>query len=251
VPKPPQFIKGVDFNEEFFDAAFKNAGGCRLETVYPPPPGTKNADYLLKGFVVEQKTLTQDALADPKRQERALRFLREELPRGPLWVTANTQAISFTGAESRRYWEQVVGLSIQDRLGAAAKQLAETVTFVKEPVKCAVLLVNSGGPSADWKSFFNLANHYRARFPIIDAVFALSVVPMLKTNGEFQLQYATISDTADWDAADPVGNALDDGIKTEIEKRTGRTCKAEDIDAQSVTGKRLFRLSKEGVRPKL
>jgi len=53
VPRPPQAISGIDFDESFFDAVIERAGGCRLEDKYTPPKDTQHVDYLIQQWALE------------------------------------------------------------------------------------------------------------------------------------------------------------------------------------------------------
>jgi hypothetical protein len=243
-------IQGIIFDEAFFDAVIKRGGGHRLTDLHRPPPNTRHVDYLINGFALELKILTTDPLDSTERQERIDRFLRSELPKGPLWVTARERRISMTGAVADRYWEWIMGAPIQDRLDQAARQIKDTLTFVPGSWKGGVLLVNSAGPSWDWLSFGRLAGKYHRRFPEIDAVFALNGVPV-NESGTSTIHFAIASKK---DGKEGEYNALwkclDAAIRGEIEKRTAQPIIAKELDPGNQLGKVSFQLTAKGVRKK-
>jgi hypothetical protein len=238
------------FNEPFFNAVIKRAGGHRLTDLHTPPPGAQNVDYLLGGFALELKILMSDPLAAPERQARIEKFLRSELPKGPLWVTATKQAISLSGQVSKDYWERIMGKPIQDRLDSASEQIRDTRSFVPGSWKGGVLIVNSAGPSFDWQSFTHLAGHYQERFSEIDAVFAMNALPV-SADGKFLLHFAVIAKDGNKPEADVLWKLLDGAIREEIAARTNRTIGSIELDPHISPGKGSFQLTPTGVRKKL
>jgi len=249
MPKPPELIPGVHFDEPFFDAVVKRAGGHRLTDLHIPPPSTKHVDYLIGGFALELKILMSDPLDARERQKTIRDYLRSLLPRGPLWVTATKQAIAIAGEDSKAYWERIMGKPIQDRLDSAADQIRGTRSFVPGSWKGGVLIVNSAGPSFDWLSFTHLAGTYRARFPEIDAVFALNAVPVV-AEGKFELHFATIAKEGSKPEADSLWISLNGAIREEIAARTNRKIASIELDPHISPGKGAFLLTPSGVRVK-
>ena len=243
----PQFITGCPLNEPFFDSVVKRAGGTCLLDVVKPPLNTKNVDYLIDGFALELKILCADTLDAPERQRRIKEFIRTEFPRGPLWISPTKQEARIVGSLADRYWTWILGKPVQDRLDAAADQIADTKTFVPGPLRGAVLIVNAGGPSLDWKSFTHLANHYATRFEHIDAVFAMSGVPWAVTGGS-QYHFATIGKEGHRAYSDALGIKLGAAIVREVQARTGLLCVTGSADANGPSEKVTFRLLPSGFR---
>jgi hypothetical protein len=246
----PQFIPGLVFNEPFFDQVIKVAGGCRLLEIHKPPPHTRHVDYLINGFAVELKILTRDVLEAPERQEKLRRLISKELPRGPMYVTATKREVRMAGSFADAYWEQILGAPIQDRLDKAADQIADTRTFVPGPLLGAVIIVNAAGPSLDWKSFSNLANHYAERFDAIDAIFALSAVPVPLENG-IQFHFARIGRTGHTVEVDALGILLGNTINSEMCRLLGKQCQTEEVDAHGPSEKIVFQYTPAGLRRKM
>ena len=242
-------IKGVIFDEPFFNAVIKRAGGDRLTDLYSPPPNTQNVDYLIGGFALELKILKTDPLDAPERQESIKKFLRAELPKGPLWVTPTKQAVTFSGQQAKDYWERIMGKPIQDRLDTAAGQIRDTRTFVPGSLRGGVIIVNSAGPSFDWRSFSHLANHYGVRFPEIDAVFAMNGVPEV-ADGKFIIHFATTGKVGHRTEADALGTILDKAIREEVAKLTNRALEVVEVDPHSPSPKAAFQITSSGVRKK-
>lgn len=248
--RAPEFVKGLVFGEPFFDTIIRNAGGHRLLDLHTPPPHTQNVDYLIGGFALELKILTQDVLDAPERQAKLAEFIKTEFPKGPLWVTANRREASFKGVLQKDYWEKYLGKPIQDRLDSAADQIVDTRTFVPGPLRGGVLIVNAGGHSLDWQSFSHLANHYGLRFPSIDAIFAMSAVPN-QIEGGFQFHFATMGKEGHRTEADQIGTLLNDAIVAEISKRTAKNCLSTEVDAHAPSPKITFTYTEKGMRRKM
>jgi hypothetical protein len=125
MPRPPELIKGIVFDEPFFDAVIRQAGGHRLDELYIPPPDTKHVDYLVSGYALELKTLVIDPLESPERQAKLQQFLSSEFPRGPLYVTATRREATLTGPIAKKFWSWYIGSSIKDALDRASDQINE------------------------------------------------------------------------------------------------------------------------------
>ncbi len=249
-PKPPELIKGVVFDERFFDAAVRRAGGDRVEKLHPIPPNSKSIDYMLAGFGLELKIFMADPLDSPERQAAIERFIREEFPKGPIFVTATRRMIRLAGALAEKYWERIMGVPIQDRLAQAAKQIRATRTFVPGDWKGAALLVNSAGPSWDWMSFLRLSGKYHRRFPEIDAVFALNGVPIFGDD-RFMIHFSVVSKKdGSEDETNALWEHLDLAIRREIEARTGKVVLTTELDPHAPAKVVTFQLTPDGVRQK-
>jgi hypothetical protein len=242
-------IKGVVFDEPFFDAVIQRAGGCRLTDLHTPPAKKQHVDYLIRGFLLELKILMSDPLDAQERQASIEKFLRSELPKGPLWVTPTRRSITLAGQQAKDYWERIMGKPIQDRLDSAAGQIRDTLTFVPGSWKGGVIIVNSAGPSFDWQSFTHLADHYHERFSEINAVFAMNGVPAV-ADGKLIIHFATIAKGGHRPEADALGILLDTAIREEIEKRTKRTLEAVEVDPHAASPKAAFQITPTGVRKK-
>ena len=218
VAKLPQVIVGVDFDEPFFDAVVRRAGGERLEVRYKPPQDTKNVDYLIHGWALELKILMADPLDAKERQARLKQFFDKNFPRGYIWVTANRQAAALTGELANEYWERFLGKPAQGRLEEAAAQIAATRTFVQaaEARRGGVLIVNAAGWSLDWQSFFKLCGHYHQRFSEIDAVFPFNALPSPSATGP-QIQFCGVSKKTPDPDLDFLYEKLSEALRTEIE----------------------------------
>lgn len=241
-------MQGIVFDEPFFDAVIKRAGGERLTDRYPPPPKTKQVDYILRGFVIELKILTSDPLDAEERQAAAKKFIEEKMRSGELQVSPANQVI-FTPQQSKELWERILGRPIQDRLQKAARQIRDTLAFVPGSWRGGVIIVNSAGSSFDWRSFSYLADHYHGRFPEIQAVFALHGVPD-QVDGHDAIYFATMSKDGHWPEADSLGNLLDNTIRAEIAERTHRVPKSVATDTKSPDWKASFHITPNGIRRK-
>ena len=218
--KPPELLKGIVFDEPFFDAVIARAGGHRLTDKYPPPPKTKHADYCRRGFLIELKILMSDPLDAAERQARVQKFIGEKFTRGEIRPSPSGQVI-FTKEQSQQFWERVMGLSVKDRLEAAAVQIRETKTFVPGSWSGAAIIVNSAGSSFDWQSFCQLAHAYHDRFEELNGVFALHGVP-IPANGNDMIAFGIRSKNGNWPEVNELGTLLDASIREEISARTGR-----------------------------
>jgi len=241
-------IKGVDYDERFFDSVIKKAGGSRLTTLFTPPPGIQSVDYLIEGFAVELKILTTDPLDAIERQKRLAEFFSVEFPNGPLWVTPTKRSATLVGQLAKVYWERYLGKPTQDRLDSAADQIEATRSFVPGSWRGAVIIVNAAGFSLDWRSFTHLANHYQQRFAAIDAVFAVNGVPALAGNNELQIHFATIAKDGHRLEADALGLKLDAAIRNEIETRTGRALRVVEVNPNEPATKTTFQFTENGIR---
>lgn len=240
-------IKGVDYDEAFFDSVIKRAGGHRLTELYTPPSGIQSVDYLVGGFALELKILLTDPLDAPERQKRLEEFFLAEFPKGPLWVTPTKRFATLVGQLAKDYWERFLGKPTQDRLDSAADQIRATLSFVPGSWRGAVLIVNAAGFSLDWQSFTHLANHYQQRFDAIDAVFAFNGVPA-RFGEEIRIYFATIAKDGHRSEADALGLALDLAIRSEIEERTGRPLRSAEADPHAPSSKATFQFTEKGIK---
>lgn len=248
MPKVPQAIVGIDFDERFFDAVIRRAGGDRLEAKYKPPKDTKSVDYLIDGWAIELKILVTDPLDANERQASIKKFIKEKFPDGGIWASQGRQAVSLSGEVFQEYWERYLGAPAQDRIASAAKQIAATRTFVPEAEARhgGVLLVNSAGWSVDWRSFVKLCGKYQCRFPEVDAVFPVSGVPS-PTDAGPQIQFGGTSKKKLDPDFDLLFDRLSNAFKAEIEQRTASPLRLdENVDINADIGKSHFHITPEG-----
>jgi hypothetical protein len=247
VPSETRIIKGVQFNERFFDRCVARLNGYRLTERHTPPPGKRSVDYIIGDYAVELKILELDPLSSSDHQRSIQKFYREEFPRGPLNVTANKRMIRLTGQLSQKYWRQILGRPIQRALADAAVQIADTKTFIGLPVRGAVLLVNAGAPSFDPTSFHRLIVDYRARHPEIEAAYALFGLPtIVSQGGPLVVTYAEVTNINDSDAL-ALGQKIGTSIKTEIELTTGKLSREAPFALGAGQPKPEFTMTREGI----
>ncbi len=243
-PHPPQTILGVDFDERFFDAAIRRAGGRRLSEVYPPPPETKHADYFLEGYAVELKILELEPLERDEHQKAIARIFTEHQGKGNLVPVEGKNQLRLTGEGSQQFW-RIVGKPIQRAFESAEKQLRATNGFLPAPAPTAVLLVNAGALSLDHPTtLFNLAADYRKRYPGIDAVFAFSAIPV-PLSGAPSVLFARIDDTGTHHA---LGDKIDEAIRLELAERTGTACDPVPFDPTLNDLRPVFRVDPNRLR---
>lgn len=216
-PRVPQSVSGVDFDEPFFNAVIKRAGGQRLTDVFPAPPETKQADYFIDGYAVELKILELEPLERDEHQQTIARLFAAQRAQGNLVPVADKPQVRVTGDAAKQFW-RIIGKPVQRHLQSAEKQLRATRGFLPMAVHTAVLLVNAGALSLDHPtSFFNLAADYHARFSGIDAVYALSAIPV-PVQGTPALVFARIDLKG---AHGTLGDKIDAAIQHEVIARTG------------------------------
>jgi len=195
------------------------------------------------------KILVSDPLDAQERQERLKPFLAKHFPRGYVWVTPHRQEAAFTGDLAQEFWERFLGKPAQDRLDSAAAQIADTRTFVPDVRFGGVLIVNAGGPSLDWQSFFRLCAHFQQRFQEIDAVFPFNGIPA-KIAGGFQIHFCGCSKKKQDPDANALFDAVDMAMRAEIEHRIGRSVQAEAIYINTPGAKGHFKLTLKGLHKK-
>lgn len=167
--QPPDLLKGITFDEPFFDSVIRRAGGDRLTDIHVVPQGMRNADYLIDGFVLELKILTADPLDAETRQNDAKEFFLALARRGEL-RRAPDNKVTLSPQQSKIYWERIIGKALQKRLREAAGQVRDSFEFLPGKWKGGALVVNSAGSSYDWQSFSQLSHKYHEQFPELHAV---------------------------------------------------------------------------------
>ncbi len=160
-------------SEGFLDDVVRRAGGERLDKVWNPPPGKKNADYLFPGAIAELKILEEEGLLKESRQDKVAKLLRALNSSGED-VELNFESL---GASVRSELEDLLLEPIQGAVRKASKQLVETRASRRFGDRCAVLIaVNSGYSSLPAELFEGLVlRSCRKDTSQIDFLVCLSV----------------------------------------------------------------------------
>jgi hypothetical protein len=247
-----QPIKGVTIDEEFFDHCIKSIGGYRLTDRHVPPHGFQHVDYIVNGFALELKIIEEDPLEKAQHQRAVADLLKEEFPKGPLWVTATTQTARLVGGVSKR-WHGILGTPIRKAVKKAASQIRDTRRFLDSHLRGAALLVNAGGVSIDARSFLNLASDYSLRHPEIEGVYGFCAIPNPSDAAQpmvtFSVHSLHLSEDDDGHTSS-LGSALDNAVKSRIDALTGRVSRVETVDLKAATPIPVYTLGPSGFQRK-
>ena len=168
---PPMLPPRLD--ESFVDRVVMRAGGRRLRLEERDYDRSRNADYLVNGYVVELKELQSDPIDVPTRQTKAHATLRRRTDHGDTGILDDVDDPEYLAAILK---------TVKRRIDDAKQQIRSSSATLDFAVRGGgVILLNTGLSSVDPDRIFTFADRIVRESSSLD--FVVMMTAMVATNG--------------------------------------------------------------------
>ncbi|HYC69861.1 MAG TPA: hypothetical protein VEB66_01555, partial [Opitutaceae bacterium] len=127
--------------EAFVDRILSRAGGRRLSAEERNHELTRNADYLLDGYIIELKDIQEEGMEKPEHQVKLANLFRPYFP-GELEILIDPAVLSPRDLQT---YAEIVGAPLRSAIKSAANQVRATKAHLKDPsLHGGIIVLNSG-----------------------------------------------------------------------------------------------------------